>query len=137
MLMIESSSIDKQSHARRPCGSIGELEQLDDAVKLVLEYARAHPETLVLVTADHSQAAQLVPETSLLAGPNAASPGYFARVRTPEGALMGVNYATNDSTSRRTTRAPTCRCSPSGPGADEIPSSLRQPEIFGVTHVAI
>ncbi|MFO5197623.1 alkaline phosphatase, partial [Salmonella enterica subsp. enterica serovar Typhimurium] len=79
-----------QSHARRPCGQIGELKQLDETLKLVLEYAAAHPETLVLVTADHAQAAQLVPERSWL-GPNAASPGHFARILTPEGAVMGVN----------------------------------------------
>ena len=43
MLMIESASIDKQSHLRRPCGQIGELRQLDDTLKMVLDYARAHP----------------------------------------------------------------------------------------------
>ena len=53
--MVESASIDKQSHLRRPCGSIGELKQLDDTLKMVLDYARAHPETLVLVTADESR----------------------------------------------------------------------------------
>ena len=41
------------------------------------------PETLVLVTADHSQAAQLVPETSWLAGANAASPGYWRFAAAP------------------------------------------------------
>jgi alkaline phosphatase len=97
VLVIESASIDKQSHRRRPCGQIGELAQLDETVALVLDYARDHPETLVLVTADHGQAAKLVPETSMLAALNYASVGYFARLLTPEGAVMGVNYATNDS----------------------------------------
>ena len=95
MLMIESASIDKQSHLRRPCGQIGELDQLDETLALVLGYAREHPETLVLVTADHGQAAQLLPKASLLSG--YASPGYFARLVTREGAIMGVNYSTNDS----------------------------------------
>ena len=132
MLMIESASIDKQSHLRRPCGQIGELGQLDDTLKIVLDYARAHPETLVLVTADHSQAAQLLPETSVLAALNAASPGYFARVRTPEGGLMGVGYATNDSTIQEDHTGADVPLFASGPGADAIPSSLRQPEIFGL-----
>jgi alkaline phosphatase len=131
MLMIESASIDKQSHLRRPCGQIGELGQLDDTLKVVLDYARAHPETLVLVTADHSQAAQLVPETSVLAALNAASPGAFARVRTPEGGLMGVNYATNDSSVQEDHTGADVPLFASGPGADTIPISLRQPEIFG------
>jgi alkaline phosphatase len=130
MLVVESASIDKQSHLRRPCGQIGELKQLDETLEVVLDYAREHPETLVLVTADHSQAAQLVPETSVLASLNAASPGYFARVRTPEGAVMGVNYATNDSNVQEDHTGADVPLFASGPGADAIPGSLRQAEIF-------
>jgi alkaline phosphatase len=131
VLMIESSSIDKQSHARRPCGSIGELKQLDDALALALEYARAHPETLVLVTADHSQAAQLVPESSWL-GPNAASPGHFARIRTPEGAIMGVNYATNDSNLQEDHTGADVPLFAFGAAANEIPAALRQTDVFHI-----
>ena len=130
VLMVESSSIDKQSHARRPCGQIGELKQLDDTLKVVLEYARAHPETLVLVTADHGQAAQLVPETSWLAGLGAASPGHFARLRTPEGALLGVNYATNDSNLQEDHTGVDVPLFAFGAGADEIPAALRQTDVF-------
>jgi alkaline phosphatase len=130
MLMIESASIDKQSHFRRPCGQIGELGQLDDTVRVVLDYARSHPETLVLVTADHSQAAQLLPERSVLA--NAASPGYFARLRTPEGALMGVGYSTNDSTVQEDHTGGDVPLLASGPGAQAIRSTIRQREIFGL-----
>jgi alkaline phosphatase len=132
VLMIESASIDKQSHLRRPCGQIGELKQLDDTLKLVLDYAAAHTETLVLVTADHSQAAQLVPETSVLASANAASPGYFARVRTPEGAIMGVNYATNDSTIQEDHTGADVPLLAFGPGVEDIPSTVRQTDIFGI-----
>jgi len=132
VLMIESASIDKQSHVRRPCGQIGELKQLDDTLKLVLEYAAAHPETLVLVTADHSQAAQLVPETSWLAGMNAASPGYFARIRTPEGAIMGVNYATNDSALQEDHTGADVPLFAYGAEANEIPATVRQTDIFRI-----
>jgi alkaline phosphatase len=128
--MIESSSIDKQSHLRKPCGSIGELKQLDDSLALVLEYARAHPETLVLVTADHGQAAQLVPETSWLAGFNAASPGHFARVRTPEGGIMGVNYATNDSDVQEDHTGADVPLYAFGAGAKDVPAWLRQTDVF-------
>lgn len=132
VLMVESASIDKQSHLRRPCGQIGELQQLDDTVKVVLDYARAHPETLVLVTADHGHAAQLVPETSVLAGLGAASPGYFARLRTPEGALMGVNYATNDSAVQEDHSGAQIPLFAFGAGADALPTFLLQAEIFAV-----
>lgn len=132
VLMVESASIDKQSHARRPCGQIGELKQLDDTLKLVLEYARAHPETLVLVTADHSQAAQLVPETSWLGGLNAASPGYFARIRTPEGAVMGVNYATNDSNLQEDHTGADVPLLTYGTGATVIPATVYQTDVFEI-----
>jgi alkaline phosphatase len=131
VLMVESASIDKQSHARRPCGQIGELKQLDDAVRVVLEYARAHPETLVLVTADHSQAAQLVPERSWL-GANAASPGHFARILTPENAVMGVNYATNDSGIQEDHTGADVPLLAFGPRANEIPATIFQTEIFEI-----
>jgi alkaline phosphatase len=131
VLMVESASIDKQSHLRRPCGQIGELKQLDDTLRMLLDYARTHPETLLLVTADHSQAAQLIPETSVLAAFNAASPGHFARVRTPEGAVMGVNYATNDSSQEDHTGADVPLLA-FGPGAEDIPAQIRQADIFGI-----
>ena len=131
VLMIESASIDKQSHVRRPCGSIGEVKQLDETLAFVLEYARSHPETLVLVTADHSQAAQLVPERSWL-GPNAASPGHFARVLTPEGAIMGVNYATNDSNLQEDHTGADVPLFAYGAAAGEVPAAVRQTDIFGI-----
>lgn len=132
VLMVESASIDKQSHVRRPCGQIGEVKQLDETLALLLDYARAHPETLVLVTADHSQAAQLVPETSWLAGFNAASPGYFARVRTPEGAIMGINYATNDSGLQEDHTGADVPLFAYGAGAEAIPATVRQTDIFDI-----
>ena len=36
MLLVESASIDKQSHVRRPCGHIGELGQLDEAAEVAV-----------------------------------------------------------------------------------------------------
>ena len=97
-LMIESASIDKQSHLRRPCGHIGETLQLDEAVASALAFAETNPNTLILVTADHGQAAQLVPDISLFAASNQSiySPGHSARVITPSGDVMRINYATSN-----------------------------------------
>jgi alkaline phosphatase len=97
-LMIESASVDKQAHERKPCGSIGEMEQLEEALASALAFAEQHPDTLVLVTADHSQAAQLIPYESLFARYPIPiySPGKVARIRTPEGSVMVVNYATTN-----------------------------------------
>lgn len=132
MLMVESASIDKQSHMRRPCGQIGEVEQLDETLAVVLDYARAHPETLVLVTADHGHAAKLVPERSAFLALNYASPGYFARIRTPEGAVMGVNYATNDSPVQEEHSGVQVPLFAAGPDAEELPTLIRQSDLFGI-----
>lgn len=96
-LMVESASIDKQSHARKPCGSIGELQQLDEVVQTALTFAAQHPETLILVTADHGQVAQIIPDRSLFhaVGVPVYTPGHLARIETPEQSVMAVNYATN------------------------------------------
>lgn len=97
-LMVESASIDKAAHARNPCGSIGELEQLIEALGSALDFAKRHPGTLVLVTADHGQAAQIIPDGSLFGqlGIPVYTPGHLVRIETSEGAIMAINYATND-----------------------------------------
>jgi len=130
MLVIESASIDKQSHARRPCGSIGELGQLDETLLIVLEYATLHPETLILVTADHGQVAHIISETSLFASRGFGSPGYLARVLTPEGGIMGVNYASTDMPQIEGHSGAQVPLYASGPGVDEFPSFIEQTEIF-------
>ena len=106
-LTIESASIDKQSHVRDPCGSIGEIEQLEQALSVVNDYAARNPDTLVIVTADHAQAAQIVPDPTLYTGLPIPvfSPGKVARVETPEGSLMRINYATNNIRSEEHTGA--------------------------------
>jgi len=106
-LMIESASIDKQSHERNPCGSIGEIEQLEETLALAMNFADSHPDTAIIVTADHAQAAQILPEPSLYARYPIPlySPGRTARVRTPEGGMLRINYATNNGFSEEHTGA--------------------------------
>jgi alkaline phosphatase len=132
-LMIESASIDKQSHERKPCGSIGEVEQLDEALASALAYAGSHPHTLVLVTADHSQAAQLVPEESLYSvfPIPIYSPGKTALIQTPEGGVMGVNYATNNFSHEEHTGANVPLFS-NEEGRGRVPTYVRQPELFTI-----
>ena len=132
-LMIESASIDKQSHERKACGSIGELQQLDESLELALAFAENHPDTLVLVTADHGQAAQLVPERTLFIDIPVPvySPGHLARIHTPEGAIMGVNYATNDFFSEEHTGVNVPLLGNSV-GQGLVPAMVTQPEIFNI-----
>ncbi|GAB5450361.1 MAG: alkaline phosphatase [Halioglobus sp.] len=132
-LMIESASIDKQAHERKPCGSIGELQQLDEALASALAFAETHPRTLIIVTADHSQAAQLIPDESLFSAYPIPTytPGKLARIITPEGANMSVNYATTNFMMEEHTGAAVPLYSNSE-GIGRLRPFMRQPELFAV-----
>ncbi|MFT6407657.1 MAG: alkaline phosphatase [Arenicella sp.] len=132
-LMIESASIDKQSHARKACGSIGEVAQLNEALDSALAFAETHPQTLIIVTADHGQAAQLVPELSLFSsfGLPVNTPGKIVRIRTPENALLVVNYATNDFMQAEHTGV-NVPVFTNKVGRDLVPAMITQPEIFTI-----
>ena len=133
MLLVESASIDKQSHFRRPCGHIGEVGQLDEALGVALEYSVAHPETLILVTADHTHAAHIIAETSELLALNYASPGYVARILTPEGGIMGINYATTNAPIMEMHTGGQVPVFASGPGIDALPSFMTQADIYHIS----
>ena len=132
-LMVESASIDKQAHERKPCGSIGELAQLDEALSSALAFAARNPRTLVLLTSDHAQAAQLVPRRSMFAeyGAPVYSPGRLARIRTPEGAVLAVNYATNNFRYEEHTGGDVPVFA-NREGAGRVPAMLAQRELFGI-----
>jgi alkaline phosphatase len=130
ILMVESASIDKQSHYRNPCGHIGELKQLDETVQFVLDFAKSHPDTLVLVTADHGHAAQIVPAGSLFGG-QSTSLGRVALVDTPEGSQMAINYATSEGQAEEHTGV---NVPIFGNDVAEglVPSNLEQTDIFSI-----
>ncbi len=133
-LMIESASIDKKSHERRPCGSIGEVAQLEEALDSALAFAELHPRTLVMVTADHSQAAQLIPYESLFAAYPIPTytPGMLARIVTPEGSHMAINYATTNFKMEEHTGAAVPLFSNSE-GMGRIPAFIQQPQVFDIS----
>ena len=132
-LMIESASIDKQAHERKPCGSIGEVAQLEEALASALAFAATQPNTLVLVTADHSQAAQLIPFESLFAAYPIPvyTPGQLARIRTPEGGHMAVNYATSNFMLEEHTGAAVPLYANSE-GIGRVPPFITQPALFTI-----
>ena len=68
-LQVEGASIDKQDHATNACGQIGETVAFDKAIGVALDYQRSHPDTLVVVTADHSHTSQIVGEDAERHGP--------------------------------------------------------------------
>lgn len=132
-LMIESASIDKQAHYRKTCGSIGELEQLNDALDSAMQYAESHPDTLILVTADHGHAAQIVPDTSLFSSSPYPiyRPGRLSRIITPKGHIMAVNYATTDFITEEHTGV-SVPLMANKVGVGRLPSMITQPQIFNI-----
>lgn len=53
VLMVEGSIIDGMGHANNAKGQQEEMRDFMGAIEVAVEYAEAHPETLVVVTADH------------------------------------------------------------------------------------
>ncbi len=53
-LMVEASQVDWRSHDNEDWESVaGEMRDADGALRVLLDYVRRHPETLLVVTADH------------------------------------------------------------------------------------
>jgi len=90
-LQVEGASIDKQDHAANACAQIGETIAFDNAIKVAQEYARSHPDTLIVVTADHAHTSQIVGEdTSGTGNPT----GYSNNLTTADGQTLRVTYGT-------------------------------------------
>jgi alkaline phosphatase len=90
-LQVEGASIDKQDHATNACGQIGETVAFDNAVGVALDYQRTHPDTLVVVTADHSHTSQIVAEDASGSG---LPTGYSTNVTTKDNQTLTLTYGT-------------------------------------------
>ncbi len=82
---MEGASIDKRDHAADVCGQIGETVAFDDAVGVALK--RSPPNTLIVVTADHSHTSQIIPEEQTPASA-------YATLKTVDGSPIRVAYGT-------------------------------------------
>jgi alkaline phosphatase len=141
-LMVESASIDKQSHVANPCGEIGETRALDQAVRAAIAYQERHPRTLIVVTSDHGHAGQILPWPSLTVsfgfagGSPQHPPGKVARLRTPEGGILTVGYGTNVGLLEEHTGT-TVPVFASGPGAERVAGLIDQTDVFGLVRWAL
>ncbi len=52
-LMVEGSQIDWEAHGNDVYGVWKEVVEFDNAVKVALDFAEKHPDTLIVITADH------------------------------------------------------------------------------------
>lgn len=90
-LQVEGASIDKQDHATNACGQLGETVAFDRAVGVALDYQEDHPDTLIVVTADHSHTSQIVAEDASAAG---LPTGYSTNLLTKDGQTLSLTYGT-------------------------------------------
>ena len=119
-LQTESAMIDKQEHASDICGAIGDLREIDETVKVALEYQAENPDTLVIVTGDHSHSTQIV------GGPSGGK--QTATVRTADGDPLTVAYSTQDSGSAHT--GSQIRVAAKGPQAANVLGTIDQTDLF-------
>lgn len=121
-LQVEGASIDKQDHAANPCGQFGETVDLDEAVKVALDFAKKDGNTLVIVTADHAHSCQIV-------YPNAKAPGLTQAVMTADGVPMTVSYG-NSETADQGHTGTQLRIAAYGPGAANVAGLTDQTDLF-------
>jgi alkaline phosphatase/streptomycin-6-phosphatase len=90
-LQVEGASIDKQDHATNACGQLGETVAFDKAIGVAADYQRTHPDTLVVVTADHSHTSQIVEEDASGSG---IPTGYSTNLTSKDGQTLSLTYGT-------------------------------------------
>lgn len=61
MLMVEASQIDMESHGNNAEGILAETRDFERAIAVAMRYVDAHPETLLVVTADHETGGLTMP----------------------------------------------------------------------------
>ena len=122
-LQVEGASIDKQDHAANPCGQIGETVDLDEAVQVALDFARKDGNTLVIVTADHAHASQII-------YPDAKAPGLSQALKTSDGTIMAVTYGNSDEADDQGHTGAQLRVAAFGPGAANFTGLTDQTDMF-------
>lgn len=141
-LQVESALVDKQEHASDICGAIGDVLELDSALKVAQAYQAKHPDTLIIVTGDHAHSTQIVgngPSTGTTGATGATGGKATATLLTKDGDPMTVAYSTappNDptatppvSTSQSHTGAQ-IRVAASGPQAANVTGTIDQTDLF-------
>ncbi len=125
VLQVEGASIDKRDHAADACGQIGELIGMDDAIAVAQEFQRTHPDTLILVTADHSHTSQIIPV-------NQIPRGAYTTLQTVDGQPIRIAYGTAPVNGSQAHTGSTVPVFASGPRAADIVGTIDQTELFPV-----
>jgi alkaline phosphatase len=132
-LQVEGASIDKQSHAANPCAQIGETVAFDRAIRVGLDYAAAHKDTLIVVTGDHAHAAQIVGTPTDADHPT----GLLSTLMTADHAPMTVSYSTNGYHRSQDHTGTQIRIAAQGPQAANVVGVIDQTDLFRIVERAL
>jgi alkaline phosphatase len=124
-LQVESASIDKQDHISEACEQIGETVNFDRAVRVALDYAKKHSDTLVIITGDHAHTSQII-ET------DATPAGFGIILETDEGGLMQVSYGTGSTPTGHGHTGSQIRVAALGPQAANVVGLIDQTDLFDI-----
>ena len=124
-LQVESASIDKRDHVSQACEQIGETVNFDEAVRVALDYAAEHPDTLVIVTGDHAHTSQIVED-------DATPAGFGIKLTTDEGGVMQVSYGTGSSPTSQEHTGSQIRVAAQGPQAANVVGLIDQTDLFTI-----
>jgi alkaline phosphatase/streptomycin-6-phosphatase len=127
-LQVEGASIDKQDHIENPCQQIGETIAFDRAIKVGLDFARHHPDTLIIITADHGHTSQIVPVPSAT---DTTRPGTLSTLLTKaDKSMMTINYGTRAHGTSQDHTGTEVRIAAQGPQAARVTGITNQTDLF-------
>jgi alkaline phosphatase/streptomycin-6-phosphatase len=132
-LQVEGGSIDKQDHSANPCAQIGETIAFDRAVKIGIDYATTHPRTLLVVTADHAHASQIVGMPTDADHPT----GLVSVLLTFDRAPLAVSYGTNAYHRSQDHTGTQVRIAAMGPQAANVVGVRDQTDLFRLMQRAL
>lgn len=127
-LQVEGASIDKQDHVENPCQQIGETIAFDRAIRVGLRYAAQHPDTLIVVTADHAHTSQIVPVPG---NEPFGRPGTLSTLLTKgDHSPMTINYGTRPHGQSQDHTGSEVRIVAQGPQGANVVGVTNQTDLF-------
>nr|HID14498.1 alkaline phosphatase [Anaerolineae bacterium] len=122
-LMVEGSQIDWANHGNDADNSIGDTVGFNEAVEVAEAFLAEHPNTLIIVTADH--------ETGGVAVETMDDPAQDGPYTTPEGDEFGVDFTSTHHTANDVVTLAT------GPWSHLLAGTYHLTHIFDVMHQAL
>lgn len=125
VLQVEGASIDKRDHASDACGQIGELVGMDDAIGIAQQFQATHPDTLIVVSADHSHTSQIIGQTTV-------PRGQYTTLQTIDGSPIRISYGTAAIAGSQSHTGATVPVFASGPRAADVTGTIDQTALFPI-----